>query len=581
MRVAQQLYEGVDIAGETVGLITYMRTDGVQMAREAMFAIRDHVRDAFGPDYVPGAPREYTSRAKNAQEAHEAIRPTDVTRTPDQVARFLDERQRRLYELVWKRAVASQMQSAELDQTTVEIADATKRTILRATGSVIAFDGFLRLYHEDIDDPKAEDDEAARTLPPMAERDPLKRGEVTATQHFTQPPPRYSEASLVKKMEELGIGRPSTYASILQTLQDRDYVRLERRRFIPEDRGRLVTTFLTRFFERYVDTGFTASLEEQLDDISGGRVEWREVMRAFWDEFSKAVGATRDLKISDVIEALDEELGPHFFRSGADGADPRACPACASGRLGLRLGRSGAFIGCSNYPECRYTRPLAVPGAEGEANGGGATIAEGQRELGTDPATGQEVTLRRGPYGLYVQLGEETEDAKGKKVKPRRASLPRGMDPDSLTLERALGLLSLPRVVGIHPETREEIYAAIGRFGPYVKMGNTFKSLDPDDDVLSIGINRAVALLAEAKPRGRLLGSHPKDGQPVEVKRGRFGPFVQHGRIVASLPRGVDMDEATLEQAVALLAEKGKELKPKGATFSALPRIDSDASVPL
>jgi DNA topoisomerase-1 len=286
-------------------------------------------------------------------------------------------------------------------------------------------------------------------------------------------------------------------------------------------------------------------------------------MRAFWEEFSKAVDATRDLKISDVIEALDEELGPHFFPAREDGTDPRLCPACGSGRLGLRLGRSGAFIGCSNYPECRYTRPLAVPGAEGEADG--TALAEGQRELGTDPATGQAVTLRRGPYGLYVQLGEETEDAKGRKVKPRRASLPRGMDPDTLTLERALGLLSLPRVVGVHPETREEIHAAIGRFGPYVKMGNTYKSLDADDDVLSIGLNRAVALLAEAKPRGRALGSHPKDGEPVEVRRGRFGPFVQHGRRVASLPRGVDFDAVTLDQAVALLAEKGKELKPKGA----------------
>ncbi|MBW8268115.1 type I DNA topoisomerase [Caldovatus aquaticus] len=567
MRVAQQLYEGVDIGGEAVGLITYMRTDGVQMAREAVFAIRDHIRESFGPDYLPGAPREYTSRAKNAQEAHEAIRPTDVARRPEDVAPYLSDQQRRLYELIWKRAVASQMASAELDQTTVEIADESGRTRLRATGSVVAFDGFLRLYREDVDDAAAAEDEEGRTLPPMAERDPLRRGEVTALQHFTQPPPRYSEASLVKKLEELGIGRPSTYATILQTLQDRQYVRLERRRFVPEDRGRLVTSFLTRFFERYVDTGFTAALEEQLDDISGGRAHWKEVMRAFWEEFSRAVDATRDLKISDVIEALDEELGPHFFPAREDGTDPRLCPACGSGRLGLRLGRSGAFIGCSNYPECRYTRPLAVPGAEGEA--GGAALAEGQRELGVDPASGQKVTLRRGPYGLYVQLGEETEDAKGRKVKPRRASLPRGMDPDSLTLERALGLLSLPRVVGVHPDTREEIQAGIGRFGPYVKMGHTYKSLDADDDVLTIGLNRAVALLAEAKPRGRALGPHPRDGQPVEVRRGRFGPFVQHGRMVASLPRGVDFDAVTLEQAVALLAEKGKELKPKGAAARA------------
>ncbi|MDP3417383.1 type I DNA topoisomerase, partial [Falsiroseomonas sp.] len=358
MRVAQQLYEGTDIGGESVGLITYMRTDGVQMSREAMFAIRDHVKEAFGPDYVPGAPREYSSKAKNAQEAHEAIRPTDVSRTPEQVARFLDERQRKLYELIWKRAVASQMQSAELDQTAVELVEPTGRTRLRATGSVIAFDGFLRLYREDEDDRAAdaragiatagpEPDDESKTLPPMREGDAAKSGPVTASQHFTQPPPRFSEATLVKRLEELGIGRPSTYASILQVLQDRDYVKLEKRRFVPEDRGRLVTAFLMAFFERYVDTGFTSGLEEKLDDISGGRADWREVMRAFWDEFSKAIAATSELTISDVIDALDEDLGPHFFPARADGVDPRGCPACSGGRLGLRLGRTGAFIGCS------------------------------------------------------------------------------------------------------------------------------------------------------------------------------------------------------------------------------------------
>jgi DNA topoisomerase-1 len=569
MRVAQQLYEGADIGGESVGLITYMRTDGVQMAREAMFAIRDHVKEAFGPDYVPGAPREYSSKAKNAQEAHEAIRPTDVTRTPEQVARFLDERQRKLYELIWKRAVASQMQSAELDQTAVELVEPSGRTKLRATGSVIAFDGFLRLYREDEDDRAAdaragiatagpEPDDDSRTLPPMREKDPVKTGAVAANQHFTQPPPRFSEATLVKRLEELGIGRPSTYASILQVLQDRDYVKLDKRRFVPEDRGRLVTAFLMAFFERYVDTGFTAGLEEKLDDISGGRADWRAVMRAFWEEFSKAISATSELTISDVIDALDEDLGPHFFPARADGVDPRGCPACSGGRLGLRLGRTGAFIGCSNYPECRYTRPLVAPGAEAE---GAAGFNEGQRDLGADPATGQNISLRRGPYGLYVQLGEETLDAKGKKVKPRRASLAKGMDPEGLTLDRALALLSLPRIVGVHPETHEEITAAIGRFGPYLKMGQLFKSLDPDDDVLVVGLNRAVALLADVKPRGRALGDHPTGGN-VDVRRGRFGPFVMHGSRVASMPKTMDFDTVTLDEAVKLLAEKGKELPP-------------------
>jgi len=561
MRLAQQLYEGVDIQGETVGLITYMRTDGVQMAREAMFAIRDHVKDAFGPDYIPAAPREYSSKAKNAQEAHEAIRPTEVTRTPEQVARFLSPEQRRLYELVWKRAVASQMQSAELDQTAVDLDDANGKVRLRATGSVVAFDGFLKLYREDVDDAAGAEDEDSRILPPMREKDPTKLTAAQADQHFTQPPPRYSEASLVKKLEELGIGRPSTYASILQTLQDRDYVKLEKRRFMPEDRGRLVTAFLVNFFERYVNTGFTAALEEQLDDISGGRAEWRAVMRDFWQDFSAAVAATKDLTISEVIDALDEELGPHFFPQPADGGDPRACPACGTGRLGLRLGRNGAFIGCSNYPECRHTRPLSVAG-EGEAD---AALAGGIKELGTDPVTGAPVTLRRGPYGLYVQLGEGETDAKGKAVKPKRASLARGMDPDSITLERALALLALPRIVGVHPETGEEISAAIGRFGPYVKMGSIYKSLDRDDDVLSIGINRAVALLADAKAKVRPLGPHPKDGEPVEIKRGRFGPYAQHAGMVASLPRGTQMEDITLDQAVALLAEKGKKLPPLGA----------------
>ncbi|MGY4800027.1 type I DNA topoisomerase [Teichococcus aerofrigidensis] len=566
MRLAQQLYEGVDIQGETVGLITYMRTDGVQMAREAIGAIRDHVKTQFGPDYIPAAPREYASKAKNAQEAHEAIRPTDVSRTPESVARHLTPEQRRLYELVWKRAVASQMQSAELDQTAVDLADAAGRARLRATGSVVAFDGFLKLYREDVDDAAGAEDEDSRILPPMREQDPAKLTAAQADQHFTQPPPRYSEASLVKKMEELGIGRPSTYASILQTLQDREYVRLDKRRFIPEDRGRLVTAFLVNFFERYVDTGFTASLEEQLDDISGGRAEWRAVMRAFWEEFNAAVSATKDLTISAVIDALDEELGPHFFPQPAEGGDPRACPSCSGGRLGLRLGRNGAFIGCSNYPECRYTRPLAVPNAEGEAEG---ALAGGIKELGSDPVTGAPVTLRRGPYGVYAQLGEGETDAKGKAIKPKRASLPRGMDPEGVTLERALALLALPRLIGLHPETGEEMSAAIGRFGPYVKMGSIYKSLDRDDDVLTIGVNRAVALLADAKAKVRALGPHPKDGTPVEIKRGRFGPYAQHAGMVASLPRGTQMEDVTLDQAVALLAEKGKKLPAPGARKTA------------
>jgi DNA topoisomerase-1 len=556
MRTAQRLYEA--------GHITYMRTDGVQMSREAVAAIRDHVKGAFPAGYLPAAPREYATRAKNAQEAHEAIRPADVSATPDRLARELDGAEARLYELIWKRAVASQMASAELDQTAVDIADASGALRLRATGSVMVFDGFMRLYREEEEDRPASRgaaDDAARILPPMQGGDRLARGAVEAEQHFTQPPPRYSEATLIKRLEELGIGRPSTYASILQKIQDTGYVRLDAKRFFAEDKGRLVAAFLVRFFDRYVDTGFTSEMEEQLDAISDGRADWRAVMRAFWEEFRAAVEATRELRISDVIDALDEALGPHFFPERADGSNPRACPACSGGRLGLRLGQRGAFIGCSNYPECRYTRPLAIAGSEAASG-----LAEGQRDLGTDPASGQVVSIRRGPYGLYVQLGEAGEDERGKPVKPRRASLLPGMDPDTLTIERALALLSMPRVVGIHPETGEEMIANLGRFGPYLTMGALSKSLDRDDDVLSIGINRAVVLLADAKPRLVALGEHPGGGEVV-VRSGRFGPFVQHGTRVANLPRKggerPDMTAVTLEEAIALLAERGKELPAK------------------
>jgi DNA topoisomerase-1 len=556
MRTAQQLYEGVDIGGETVGLITYMRTDGVQLAKEAVTAIRAQIKAEFGPDYVPVAPREYISKAKNAQEAHEAVRPTDITLSPAKAARYLNKEQSRLYELIFKRAMACQMQAAELDQTSVDMTDGKGQT-LRATGSVLAFDGFLKLYHEDTDD-AAEDDEASKILPPINKGDPLKTAKVDATQHFTQPPPRYSEASLVKKMEELGIGRPSTYASILSVLRDRNYVRLEARRFIPEDRGRLVTAFLTSFFARYVDTGFTASLEEQLDDIAEGKANWRDVLRAFWTDFSEAVNQTKDLKISDVIGALDADLGPHFFPPREDGTDPRLCPACGDGRIGLKLGRFGSFIGCSNYPACQYTRKLVIDGGENADE----TLNDGMRLLGVHPETGEDITLKRGPYGLYVQQGEP--DPADKKAKAKRSSLTRGMDPELLTLDQAVGLLSLPRLVGLHPESGQKIEAGVGRFGPYVKMGAIYASLDRDDDVLFIGLNRAVDLIGKKQDSIRDLGAHPKDGAPVVARKGRFGPYAQWGQTVANLPRGVELADFTLDRAVALLAEKGKVLVPKG-----------------
>ena len=569
MQIAQRLYEGVELAGETVGLITYMRTDGVAIASEAIAAARQLIAGEFAPRdprYLPDAPRVYRSPAKNAQEAHEAIRPTDFGRRPDDVAGFLDRDQRRLYELIWKRAVASQMASALLEQVTVDIADPTGRLRLRANGSVVIFDGFLALYQEDRDDTPDEEGEGAR-LPAMRQGERLARGEVIPRQHFTQPPPRYTEASLVKKLEELGIGRPSTYASILQVLQDRSYVRLDKRRFVPEDRGRLVTAFLTSFFERYVEYGFTADLENQLDDVSGGRTDWKEVLRTFWRDFSAAIDGTKELTISQVLAALDAELGRHFFPDNGSGRDPRLCPGCGAGRLSIKLGKFGAFIGCSDYPNCRYTRPLAL---EGEAE----EIAAADTLLGTDPTTDLPIFLKKGPYGHYVQLGPDGEH------KPKRVALPRSMKPADVDLDAALRLLALPRELGRHPETGETIVAGIGRFGAYIKHGTTFKSLAPDDDVLTIGLNRAVVLLAEPtaeRRRGpqlvRELGEHPEGGV-VGLYRGRYGPYVSHDRVFASLPRATDPDTFLLEQALLLLTaqrQKGKGQKRKPGRSAATP----------
>src|SRR5438132_3693259 len=534
MQIAQRLYEGIDLAGDTVGLITYMRTDGVAIAGEAIVAARRLIGNEFGPRYVPGEPRVYRSPAKNAQGAHEPIRPTDIDRKPGEIAADLDPDQRRLYELIWKRTVASQMASALLEQVTVDIADPTMRLRLRANGSVVIFDGFFALYQEDRDDTADEEGEGRR-LPAMRKSERLERGAVEPKQHFTQPPPRYTEASLVKKLEELGIGRPSTYASILQVLQDRDYVRLEKRRFIPEDRGRLVTAFLTNFFERYVEYNFTADLENQLDDVSGGRIDWKEVLRNFWRDFSAAIDGTKELTISQVLSALDEALGRHFFPNDGSGSDPRLCSVCGTGRLSLKLGKFGAFIGCSNYPNCRHTRPLAV---ETDAD-----AAAPETALGPDPASGLAITLKKGPYGHYVQLGEGNGE-----FKPKRVAVPRSLKPAEIDLETALRLLALPRELGRHPETGEAIVAGIGRFGAYIKHGTTFKSLGADADVLTIGLNRAVVLLAEpssGQRRGpqlvREIGAHPEGGT-VGLYRGRYGPYVSHDGVYASLPRNADPD---------------------------------------
>jgi len=560
MRVAQRLYEGIDIGGETIGLITYMRTDGVDIAGEAIGAIRHVIEADYGKDYVPNAPRRYETKAKNAQEAHEAIRPTDLSRRPRDTKRYLDADQAKLYELIWLRTVASQMESAELERTTADIdADvAGRRLELRATGTVVKFDGFLTLYQEGRDeDPE---DEESRRLPQMSAGERLTKRSIAADQHFTEPAPRYSEASLVKRLEELGIGRPSTYASILQVLKDRKYVRLDKRRLYPEDRGRIVVAFLESFFAKYVEYDFTAGLEEQLDLISNSEAAWRDVLRDFWRDFIAAIDETKDLKISEVIDALDSLLAPHLFPPRADGSDPRQCPNCGNGRLSLKLSKFGAFIGCSNYPECRYTRPLSLP-----ADGSGEI---GTRKLGEDPQTGLEVTLRSGRFGPYLQLGEAVNGEK-----PRRAGLPKGTAPDEIDLERALALLSLPREVGRHPEDGEPIRAGIGRFGPYVQHGKTYANLDSPEEVFTVGLNRAVTLIAEKRAKGsrarrfgadpgRALGNHPAKGGAVVAKKGRYGPYVSHDGVNATLPADKTPETVTLEEAVALIDARAERNAP-------------------
>lgn len=586
MRTAQRLYEGTDIGGETVGLITYMRTDGVTLSGEAISAARQLIKNKFGETYLPDSPRAYKSKVKNAQEAHEAIRPTDIHRTPDSVSEYLNEDEAKLYDLIWKRTVACQMENAVLDQVAVDIANTDGKVVLRANGSIVSFDGFLKVYKEEQEDEEKDVAEEERRLPPLKEGDTLKLEDVTPSQHFTQPPPRYTEASLVKKMEELGIGRPSTYASILQVLQDRDYVKLDQRRFIPESRGRIVTTFLMNFFRQYVEYNFTAKLEDQLDEISAGDLEWKKVLGDFWTAFSAAVDKTADLKITDVINALEEDLAPILF---PEGDKARVCPTCNTGTLSLKLGKFGAFVGCSNYPDCRYTRPV-LSGGDGDASG--AEAAAQPKELGKHPETGMPVTLRVGPYGPYIQLDPvETEEApaeepaaeddgkkkkkkakKPAKPKPKRAPVPKNMDPHDIDLDKALALLSLPREVGLHPESGEMIKAGIGRFGPFLVHEGKFKSIPADDPdgVLTIGLNRAVDLLAQqGKGRGgfgvlREIGNHPEDDKPVTVNRGRYGPYVKHGSTNATLPKDTTPEDVTLEKAIELLA--ARKAAPKKTT---------------
>jgi DNA topoisomerase I len=545
MRLAQALYED--------GAITYMRTDGVQMDHSAISAARGAIANRYDASYVPDKPRVYQTKAKNAQEAHEAIRPTDFAKD-----RAGGGDHARLYDLIFKRALASQMASARLERTTVELSDGTGQTGLRATGQVVLFPGYLALYEEGIDDA---DDEEGKRLPRMKEGDTPAKKSVEAEQHFTQPPPRYSEASLVKKMEELGIGRPSTYASVLQVLKDRDYVTVDKNRFIPNENGRLLTAFLERFFERYVAYDYTAGLEDELDDISGGRAQWQTVLEAFWKDFKPKTVEVMEQKPSDITVALDAFLEPYLFPQKDDGSDPRICPNCGNGRLALRGGRFGAFVACSNYPECKYTRKFAQP------DGADAGADTGPEVLGQHPQTGQDITRKSGRFGPYVEIGE------GKEAK--RASIPKDIPGEEFGLDWAVKLLSLPRTIGDHPETGKPITASIGRYGPYLAHDGKYGRLQSTNDVFETGMNAAVVKLAEAANGGgrrggasreplKVLGPHPRTELEIKLMEGRYGAYVTDGTTNATLPKTIAQDALTLEEAAQLIDERAAKGPVKG-----------------
>ncbi len=550
MQIAQKLYEGVNLGSETTGLITYMRTDGVQMSFEAIGQIREAIQQTIGADFVPDKPRVYKSKAANAQEAHEAIRPTSIWRHPDEVRKCLDFDQFRLYELIWKRTIASQMADAQLDQTAADLSATTDHLTMRANGSVIIFDGFMKIYREDRDDQEDKSaDPQNRILPPLSQGQDMAVQQVHPEQHFTQPPPRYTDASLVKRMEELGIGRPSTYASIMQVIEKRGYVLKDGKRFIPEHRGRIVSTFLENFFTRYVEYDFTAALEAKLDQVSDGKMDWRALLKQFWVDFAVAIEKAMTLSIPDVMKTLDSELEKLFFTPDENGKIQRICSKCGTGHLELKLGKFGPFIGCNNYPDCRYTRQIV---AAGESDDDGQEL-DGDKLLGTDPVNQLPVYLKKGPYGSYVQLGGEEVK------KPKRSSVPKGKLLLDVDLDYALGLLSLPRDIGLHPQTSDMIQAGLGRYGPYLKYQGKFTSLKEGDDILSVGINRAVDLLAEAaKTAGRFLGEHP-DGGEVHLKRGRFGPYFEHNKLRAPMPKTLQMDSVTLTEALEILAAKAAQ----------------------
>lgn len=536
MQVAQKLYED--------GLITYMRTDAVNLSQEAIAACREAIVKYFGEAYLPKTAKEYKTKSKNAQEAHEAIRPAHISDTPKKLEAKLDSDAHKLYELIWKRTVACQMNPAVLDKVVIDATSEDNKIVLRANGQVIDFDGFLKLYQESKDD--SDDDDENRILPNVNEGEKVDKGEITPEQHFTTPPPRFTEASLVKKLEELGIGRPSTYASIISVLQERKYVRVEKLRFIPEDRGRIVTVFLENYFKKYVEYDFTAQLEEFLDDVSAGEMEWKKLLSGFWAKFIKNISAVQPLQISEVIDKIDEVLSYHLFPPREDGSDPRICPECGKGRLSIKLGKFGAFIGCSDYPECKYTKPL-TDAMEEAANDTPRAPNPEDKILGE--MSGLKVYLKKGPYGFYVQLGE---DATALTEKPKRSALPRNISPEEITFEQASTLLSLPKKLG------NDIEVNIGKFGPYIKQGNKSKSLTGADNIFNITLERAEEILkgVAERPAGKSLGVHPKDKKDITLNSGRYGPYIKWGKNNYAIPKEYKDKELTLDDALKIIEAK-------------------------
>ena len=550
MRIAQKLYEGVNIGSETTGLITYMRTDGVQLSSQAIEELREEIINRHGKDYIPQIPRVYKSKAANAQEAHEAIRPTSISRDPEDMSQYLDTEQLKLYELIWKRTISSQMQSAELDETSADISNKDMSIVFRANGSQVSFPGFF-IYRDREDD---------KILPKLLENDKVNLQKADGEQHFTQPPPRYTDASLIKKMEELGIGRPSTYASILQVLINRSYVEKEKGKHLPQERGRILTAFLNNFFGQYIEYDFTADLEKKLDKVSDGKLNYKKLLEDFWDGFKPHLNKMSDLERDKILEALENELSDLFFPNedlNNDGQPNKICPTCSNGKLGLELGKYGAFIGCSNYPECKFTKQIASNQSKEENDANKAFMPENDGVLGVDPESGLNAIIKKGPYGIYLQLGEEK--------KPKRTSIPKLVDAQGIDLQKALAFLSLPRLIGKHPETGKDISAGIGRYGPYLKYDINFISIPADETVINIGLNHAVVLIGENSDKlGKVLGDHPDGNGKVLAKSGRFGPYVEYNKIRATLPKSVSLEEIKLEQAIELIiAKAAKPPRPK------------------